>query len=152
MNDERAAERPPAFDPASFSNEPYARRIEKPWGWELYWTRPGLPYVGKLLHVNAGARLSLQLHDEKHESWTLLSGRVKVAWDDSEGRLVETEMRAGLGYTCALGQRHRLIGITDCEVLEVSTPESGTTWRLEDDYERPHETPEQRAAERGGAV
>jgi hypothetical protein len=40
------------------------------------------------------------------------------------------------------------VGITDCDVVEVSTPELGTTWRLEDDFARPHETPQQRALER----
>ena len=138
----------PTFDPAQFANEPHVRRIEKPWGWELHWTPPGLPYVGKVLHINAGARLSLQLHDAKRESWLLAAGRAKVAWDDNQGRLIETELQPGVGYTCALGQRHRLIGITDCDVMEVSTPEVGTTWRLEDDYARPNETEQQRALER----
>ncbi len=124
------------------------KRIEKPWGWELHWTPDHLPYMGKLLHINAGARLSLQLHDTKSESWLLLSGRCKVVLEDARGELVETELQMGHGYTCALGQKHRLIGITDCDVVEVSTPELGTTWRLHDDFERPHETPSQRAKER----
>ena len=46
----------------------------------------------------------------------------------------------GLGFSCVIGQRHRLIGITDCDVVEVSTPELGTTYRLDDDYARPDET------------
>jgi mannose-6-phosphate isomerase-like protein (cupin superfamily) len=140
-----------AFDSSGFGKPPYAKRIEKPWGWELHWTPVDLPYMGKVLHILAGARLSLQYHDAKRESWLLLSGRVKVVWEDDAGQLVETELQPGQGYTCSLGQKHRLIGITDCEVIEVSTPEAGTTWRLEDDYARPHETPRQRAIERGEA-
>ena len=105
-------------------------------------------YVGKLLHINAGARLSLQYHDAKRESWLLIAGRCAVIWDNEGGELVECELQAGEGYTCLEGRRHRLVGITDCDVIEVSTPETGTTWRLEDDYSRPHETPEQRAMER----
>lgn len=143
MNDQ-----PPHFDPSGFTNAPHVRRIEKPWGFELHWTPDGLPYTGKILHINAGARLSLQLHDQKRESWLLLQGRAKVVWQDPSGELIETELAPGVGYTCGLGQVHRLIGITDCEVIEASTPEIGTTWRLEDDYARPHETPEQRQAER----
>ena len=139
---------PPRFDPSGFITAPYVRRIEKPWGFELHWTAEDLPYAGKLLHINADARLSLQLHDQKRESWFLLSGRAKVVWQDVTGTLVETELTTGVGYTCALGQTHRLIGITDCEIIEVSTPEIGTTWRLQDDYARPHETPEQRRIER----
>jgi mannose-6-phosphate isomerase-like protein (cupin superfamily) len=142
------SERPPRFDPSGFTTAPYVRRIEKPWGFEVHWTPDDLPYAGKLLHINAGARLSLQLHDQKRESWFLLRGRAKVVWQDANGALVETELQAGVGYTCSLGQTHRLIGITDCEVIEASTPEIGTTWRLEDDFARPHETPEQRRRER----
>jgi mannose-6-phosphate isomerase-like protein (cupin superfamily) len=139
----------PEFDPSSFTNEPHERRIEKPWGWETHWTPAGLPYLGKVLHINAGARISLQMHDAKRESWLLISGRAKVIWEDGGGVIVETDLKPGVGYTCALGQKHRLVGITDCEIVEVSTPEQGTTWRLDDDYARPHETPEQRAIERG---
>ncbi len=142
------SERPPRFDPSGFTDAPYARRIEKPWGFEIHWTAEGLPYAGKLLRINAGKRLSLQLHDQKRESWFLLSGRAKVVWQDATGTLIETELGPGVGYTCALGQIHRLVGITDCEIIEVSTPEIGTTWRLEDDFARPHESPEQRRTER----
>jgi mannose-6-phosphate isomerase-like protein (cupin superfamily) len=139
----------PDFDRTGFTHEPHQRRVEKPWGWELHWTPVGLPYLGKVLHINAGARISLQLHDAKRESWLLLSGRAKVVWEDAGGAMIETALEAGRGYTCALGQKHRLVGITDCDIVEVSTPEQGTTWRLDDDYARPHETPSQRAIERG---
>jgi len=137
------------FDKTKFSNSPYTKRIEKPWGYELHWVPENLPYMGKVLHIDAGKRLSLQIHDEKQESWFLLTGRAKTMWDNNQGELIETELEMGKGYTLALGQRHRLIGITDCDVLEVSTPEIGTTYRLEDDYKRPDETEEQRKKERG---
>jgi len=127
-------------DTSAFDLEGRARRVEKPWGYEIHWTPEDRPYVGKLLHIDAGKRLSLQQHDAKLETWFLASGRAKVMWDDGSGTLVETELQPGLGYSCAIGQRHRLIGITDCDVLEVSTPELGTTYRLEDDYARPDET------------
>lgn len=138
----------PKFDSSDFSTEPYVRRIEKPWGYELHWVPETAPYMGKVIHINAGARLSLQLHDEKQESWLLMNGQAAVLWEDADGNLVQTELQKGQGYSTKLGQRHRLIGITDCDVVEVSTPELGTTWRLDDDYARPNETPQQRAADR----
>lgn len=139
----------PSFDQAGFDTEPYVKRVEKPWGYELHWVREAAPYIGKVLHVNAGARLSLQVHDQKQESWFLMNGRAAVIWENSEGDLVETELRSGVGYSTKVGQKHRLKGLTDTDIIEVSTPEAGTTWRLEDDYARPHETPEQRKKERG---
>jgi mannose-6-phosphate isomerase-like protein (cupin superfamily) len=141
----------PTFDPSDFDISPYVRRIEKPWGYELHWVREDAPYMGKIEHVNAGARLSLQVHDEKQESWFVMNGRAAVIWENNQGELVETELQPGQGYSTRIGQRHRLVGITDCDIIEVSTPEAGTTWRLEDDFARPDETPEQRKKERGEA-
>jgi len=48
-----------------------------------------------------------------------------------------------------MGQRHRHQAVTDCDIVEVSTPEMGTTYRLEDDYKRLDEAPQQRKKERG---
>jgi len=132
------------FDKSGFTNEPYVKRVEKPWGYEIHWVPENRPYMGKIIHINAGARLSLQFHDEKQESWYLLNGRAKVIWDDKNGNLIETELQLGVGYTNNVGQRHRLLGITDCDIIEVSTPETGTTVRLADDYNRPNETEEMR--------
>ena len=81
-----------------------------------------------------------------------MTGRAKVVWDDGSGELVETELEPGLGYSCQIGQRHRLVGITDCDILEVSTPEIGTTHRLEDDYARPDETEAVRSSPGRGLV
>jgi mannose-6-phosphate isomerase-like protein (cupin superfamily) len=130
----------PAPGAETYSTEGWSQRVEKPWGYEIHWTPEDRPYVGKVLHVDAGRRLSLQVHDAKTESWLLIEGRAKVVWDDGSGELVETELQPGLGYSCQVGQRHRLVAITDCDIVEVSTPEIGTTHRLEDDYRRPDET------------
>lgn len=137
------------MDKSNFNNSSYVKKIDKPWGYELHWVPEDKPYIGKLLHINAGARLSLQYHDEKQESWWIVSGKGKVIWDNKQGELIETELEHGKGYTTQIGQRHRLVGITDCDIIEVSTPEKGTTYRLEDDYSRPDETPSQRKIERG---
>lgn len=139
----------PKFDPSSFKNNPYSRRIEKPWGHEIHWVPADAPYMGKVLYLKAGCRFSLQIHETKLESWWLASGEALLIWDDDKGNLKETKLEKLKGYTLNAGQRHRIQAITDCEVIEVSMPEGGTTWRLEDDYERPDETPEQRSKERG---
>lgn len=136
------------FDKKTFVTHPYARKIEKPWGYELHFVPDNLPYMGKIIHIDAGKRLSLQAHDKKQESWIIMRGSAKVVWENSDGELIETELEEGKGYTCALGQKHRLVGITDCDIIEASTPEIGTTFRLEDDYKRPDETEELRQSDR----
>lgn len=143
------ADQAPHYDPKDFTNDSYAKRVEKPWGYEVHWVPETAPYMGKLLHINKDARLSLQVHDAKQESWFLMNGQAKVIWENNRGELIETVLETGKGYSTQVGQKHRLMGVTDCDILEVSTPELGTTWRLDDDYARPDETPEQRKKERG---
>lgn len=144
------SDQPPKFDTKDFSNDPYVRKINKPWGYELHWVPQGKPYMGKVIHIDEGHRLSMQIHDAKEESYLLVSGQAAILWENDKGELITTDLEPGVGYTTCIGQRHRLIGITDCDIVESSTPEKGTTWRLEDDYSRPDETPEQRDKERQG--
>lgn len=139
----------PQFDPSTFSNAPYVKRVEKPWGYELIFTPAHLPYAGKIMHVEAGKRQSLQIHDKKQETYFLALGRGGVIVENSKGELETIEFEKGKGYTTVIGQRHRIYAITDCDIWEVSTPEIGTTYRLEDDYSRPDETEELRKIERG---
>ena len=135
-----------------FENSPYARKIEKPWGWEIHWVPDDKPYMGKILHINAGARLSLQKHDKKVESWWLSTGRAMLIIENNKGELEEIEMKRDVGYSCNVNQKHRLKGITDCDIVEVSTPEIGTTYRLEDDFKRDDETEEQRKLSNEGKL
>ena len=138
------------FDPAAFSIQPNARRLEKPWGYEVLLSPADAPYTAKLIHVRAGKRLSLQLHDTKVETQTLVAGRGLLVLEGSDGELHEIEMEPGLGYHVAVGQRHRLCAAPDedATVFEASSPELGVTFRLEDDYARPDETEELRRTER----
>lgn len=136
------------FDRSRFTNQPFARKIAKPWGYELLFSNDDLPYAGKILHLDAGKRISMQLHDQKQETQMLVKGRCLRTADNEDGELVAIEMEPYKGYTVMKGQRHRLEGITDCDIFEVSTPEIGTTIRLHDDYKRPDETEATRAEER----
>jgi len=113
----------------------FVERIEKPWGWELLLTPPESPMVGKILHIKEGARFSYQYHEKKSETLCLISGRAKIIFNDEEA-----EMEPQKGYFIQSGDKHRIQGITDCEIMEVSTKEEGTTVRLQDDYQRPDET------------
>lgn len=133
-----------------FSLEPHAFRIEKPWGYEVLLSPADVPYALKLIHVRAGKRLSLQVHDTKIETQTLVAGKGILVLEGSDGQLHEIDMKPGVGYHVAVGQRHRLFASADQDatVFEASTPEAGTTLRLEDDYARPDETEELRRAER----
>lgn len=117
----------------------YQRRVIKPWGWEDLWAETP-QYTGKTMHIRAGHRISFQYHDQKLESQCLIRGRAILLLEDDDGHIEEIEMEPGRGYTIRPLRRHRLIAIDDAEIVEVSTPEVGTTYRLEDDYDRGDET------------
>jgi mannose-6-phosphate isomerase len=109
-------------------------RVEKPWGYELWWAHTE-KYVGKLLHVKAGHRLSLQYHRVKDETIHLLAGDLLFVIDEGQG-LVEKRMAPGESYRVKPGTVHRMVAVTDCDILEASTPEVEDVVRLEDAYGR----------------
>lgn len=131
------------FDSSDFSIQGKAEKVVKPWGYEIHWAVTP-EYTGKLIHINKGKRLSLQYHDQKKETQLLLSGKVTVWMDNEQGNYVPVDMEIGRGYTIVPHQRHRLEAKEDSDIIEVSTPEKGTTFRLEDDFARSDETEEVR--------
>jgi mannose-6-phosphate isomerase len=144
----------PTFDPSGFSLVPRGRRVDKPWGHEVLLSPEDAPYTAKLIHLRAGQRLSLQLHDVKVETQTLVAGRAILVLEGPDGHLHDIAMERGVGYHIAVGQRHRLAAASDEDavVFEASTPELGTTYRLADDYARPDETETLRRSERGASA
>jgi mannose-6-phosphate isomerase-like protein (cupin superfamily) len=109
-------------------------RVEKPWGHELIWARTDR-YVGKILHIKAGHALSLQYHRVKDETVSLFSGKLKfVIGEGAEQK--EIILAPGQSIHVTPGMRHRMVAVTDCDVLEASTPELDDVVRLEDRYGR----------------
>jgi mannose-6-phosphate isomerase len=137
------------FDKSQFTNHPFAfKDTTKPWGWEIIFTKPTDPYTGKIIHLNAGKRFSLQAHESKQETQMLISGEANLIIDNENGEMITIFMEPMRGYTILPGQRHRVQAITNCDIYEVSKPETGTTFRLEDDYQRKDQTEEVREEER----
>ena len=111
------------------------RRVEKPWGYELWWADTDA-YAGKLLHVEAGHRLSLQLHREKDETSYLLSGRLRLCRGPTAENLSEQEIEPGHAWRVEPGTVHSIEAVEDSVVLEVSTPHLDDVVRLQDRYGR----------------
>jgi mannose-6-phosphate isomerase len=110
------------------------RRVEKPWGHELVWAETDR-YVGKILHIHAGQRLSRQYHVKKDETFLVESGEMDLEVGDGADLRV-LRMRTRDTFHCAPGTIHRMVAVTDVDVLEVSTPELDDVVRLEDAYGR----------------
>jgi mannose-6-phosphate isomerase-like protein (cupin superfamily) len=111
------------------------RRIEKPWGYEIIWAETP-DYVGKILHINAGEALSLQYHEVKDETICVLSGEMRFLAGPSVDDLVEYRMKENDRFHTTPGTVHRMIAVTDCDILEASTPHLDDVVRLEDRYGR----------------
>ena len=111
------------------------RRVDKPWGHELIWAVTER-YVGKILVIETGKRLSLQRHEVKDESILIRTGRLRLYLEDDAGVIRETELGPGEHRRIPTGRIHRFEAIERCELIEVSTPELDDVERLEDDFGR----------------
>lgn len=110
------------------------RRVPKPWGHELIWAHTDR-YVGKILHIVAGHALSLQYHEKKDETVYLLSGDL-IYRVHLDGELRDVHLGVGDSFRLSPGTIHQMEAVTDCDVLEVSTPELDDVVRLQDRYGR----------------
>ena len=110
-------------------------RVEKPWGYELIWAKTK-DYVGKMLHIKKGHKLSLQYHQVKEETIFVQSGKMLFIFENDQGVLEEIEMLPGEAHHIPTGKTHRMIAVEDTDVFEVSTPHLDDVVRLEDGYGR----------------
>lgn len=113
------------------------RIIKKPWGHEEIWAETD-KYLGKILYINAGKRLSLQYHERKMETIRVLQGKLLVVLQHpNDGPIYNKTLEEGETYHVSPKTVHRFCALDkDVAILEVSTPEIDDVIRLEDDYAR----------------
>src|SRR5687768_2232867 len=119
---------------APVSGRAEVRRVPKPWGYEIIWAHTDR-YVGKVLHINAGHALSVQYHNHKDETVYLLRGEMKY-WVKLGDDLQDVRLGEGDAFRITPGTVHYMEAITDCDILEASTPELDDVVRLQDRYGR----------------
>ena len=111
------------------------RTVPKPWGHETIWAHTDR-YVGKILHIKAGHALSVQYHERKDETVYLLAGELIYRVAEAGGELRDVQLRVGEAFRIVPGTVHQMEAVTDCDVLEASTPELDDVVRLSDRYGR----------------
>ena len=123
-----------ADNAGSASGKVEVKTVPKPWGHETIWAHTER-YVGKILHIKAGHALSVQYHNKKDETVHLLSGeliyRVKLGEE-----LEDMHLTRGQSFRITPGTVHQMEAVTDCDILETSTPELDDVVRLQDRYGR----------------
>tara|TARA_R110000796_G_scaffold189685_2_gene306496 strand:+ start:1289 stop:1636 length:348 start_codon:yes stop_codon:yes gene_type:complete len=112
--------------------------IEKPWGTEETWAKTG-KYMGKILYINEGQRLSLKYHSKKEHTIYVLEGTLQLI-------LEETSIRDKEVLILNVGSSHHIEPMTihrfaatqggAVKLIEVSTLEEDDIVRIEDDYSR----------------
>jgi mannose-6-phosphate isomerase-like protein (cupin superfamily) len=110
------------------------RFVAKPWGHETIWAHTDR-YVGKVLHIKAGHALSVQYHNRKDETIHLLQGEMIYRVQEN-GELRDVRLKAGESFRNEPGTVHQMEAVTDCDVLEASTPDLDDVVRLSDRYGR----------------
>ncbi|HEU4643463.1 MAG TPA: cupin domain-containing protein [Gemmatimonadaceae bacterium] len=108
--------------------------VPKPWGHEVIWAHTDR-YVGKILHINAGHALSVQYHRRKDETVYLLSGQLTY-WVQVDGEMRDMHLKEGDAFRITPETIHYMEAVTDCDVLEASTPDLDDVVRLSDRYGR----------------
>lgn len=111
------------------------RTVKKPWGGELIWAETK-DYVGKILFINKGHKLSRQYHKVKEETIFVKTGILLLEIGEGEN-IQKISLNAGQTFHVTPGTVHRFCGFYgDVELIEVSTPHLDDVVRLEDDYSR----------------
>jgi len=112
--------------------------VPKPWGHEEIFAQTE-HYVGKILVINPGHRLSRQYHNVKEETFRVLKGHL-ILEIGMVGEIRHLDMHEGDVYHCPAGTVHRMVCDKDeqeaVQIIEVSTNHLQDVVRLQDDYNR----------------
>lgn len=100
-----------------------SKKVMKNWGYELI-IHNGDGYCGKILHFYKNSEFSLHFHIQKHETWYVNYGKLKLmAIDTCKGNSNFSIINSGDIIVVPQGVPHQLHAIEESEIFEVSTPD-----------------------------
>lgn len=88
----------------------------------------------KMLKIKKGKKGGLQYHHKKNECGYLLKGRLKIKYDDGDGKLKSKIINAGKSFHFPPGAVHQEIALSNCTIIEASTPHFNDRVRVEKKY------------------
>jgi len=106
----------------------------RPWGQEKILAIIPKVLSLKLLKIKAGSKGGLQYHHKKNECGYLLKGKLIIRFDTGNGSLKEKILEPGASFHFPPGAVHQEEALTDCEIIEASTPHFNDRVRVEDKY------------------
>lgn len=119
-------------------------KVDKPWGYEQVWAESSdkKGYIGKVIFIKKGHRLSLQYHKKKEETILVSSGKLFLDVESNQENhspeaLQTLELVEGEVFHVSPMKLHRFCAKdTDVTLIEVSTCYPKDVVRVEDDYGR----------------
>ncbi len=88
----------------------------------------------KLLIIKKGKKGGLQYHHKKNECGYLLRGKLKINYDKGDGKLSSKIIKAGGSFHFPPGAVHQEIALSNCLIIEASTPHFNDRVRVENKY------------------
>lgn len=104
------------------------------WGEETLLALVSGKYSLKKLVLKAGFKGGLQYHHKKDECGYLVEGELIIRFDEGDGILRERILCAGATFHFPPGAVHQEEALTDCVIIEASTPHFNDRVRVEDRY------------------
>jgi mannose-6-phosphate isomerase len=106
----------------------------RPWGSEDLIALVSKKFSVKRLTIRAGNKGGLQFHRFKDEVAVMISGKMLIRYDLGDKILRERIVQSGEVVHFPPGLVHQEEAITDCEIIEASTPHFNDRVRVEDNY------------------
>lgn len=122
-----------------------AKKVNKPWGYELWLSGEAESYAFKKIFLREGNRTSLQYHRQKRETTYIPAGRPQLTLASSEVRPLSDpgdislrilELSTPVSIDVPPLALHRLTAGSDLFIYEASTPELDDVIRVADDNKR----------------
>jgi mannose-6-phosphate isomerase len=107
---------------------------ERPWGTEDLLAVVSKKFSVKLIRVREGNKGGLQYHRLKDEVAVLISGQMLIRYDLGDGQLRERLIKSGDVVHFPPGLVHQEEAITECVIVEASTPHFNDRVRMEESY------------------
>lgn len=107
---------------------------ERPWGREDLIALVNNKFSVKRLFIKSGSKGGLQYHRLKDEVAIMVKGTMLIRYDLGDGKLREKVVGSGDVVHFPPGMVHQEEALTDCEIIEASTPHFNDRVRVEELY------------------
>ena len=88
----------------------------------------------KKIFIKKGKKGGLQYHHKKNECGILISGKLKITYDNGKGRLISKILTKNSSFHFPPGAVHQEEALSNCTIIEASTPYFNDRVRVEKNY------------------